>query len=189
MFFIFSWIQKNLNRLCEWADKRQMMLNPEKCYVLSIHRKKLSVVYDYLMKGKILKDVQKHQYLGVTIASDLNWKAKVVYNSSFFQEHTLQTGVPQGSILGPVLFLICVCVFVCVRACMRACVREFYLFTQAGFCGSYAADVSLRPSDWAPQIFTRVLIHRSTRGYGQLSLLLACSEWLRPVRDSNPWRF
>ena len=25
------------------------------------------------MKGKILKNVQKHQYLGVTVANDLNW--------------------------------------------------------------------------------------------------------------------
>ena len=67
-------LQGNLNRLCEWADKWQMVFNPEKCYVLSIHRKKLPIVYDYSMKGKILKHVEKHQYLGVTIASDLNWK-------------------------------------------------------------------------------------------------------------------
>ena len=99
-------LQGNLNRHSELTDKWQMVLNPEKCYVLSIHRKKLPVVYGYLVKGKIFKHVQKHQYLGVTIASDLNWKAKVVYNSRFFQEHTLQNGEPQGSILGPLLFLI-----------------------------------------------------------------------------------
>ena len=45
-------LQGNLNRLCEWADKWQMVFNPEKCYVRSIHRKKLPMVYDYSMKGR-----------------------------------------------------------------------------------------------------------------------------------------
>ena len=34
-----------------------------------------------------------------------------------------------------------------VCACVRACVCVFYLFTQARFSGSYAADVGLRPMD------------------------------------------
>ena len=34
----------------------------------------MPIVYDYSMKGKISKHVEKHRYLGVTIASDLNWK-------------------------------------------------------------------------------------------------------------------
>ena len=37
-------LQENLSRLYEWADKWQMVLNPEKFYVLSISRKKLPVV-------------------------------------------------------------------------------------------------------------------------------------------------
>ena len=52
--------------------------------------------------------------------------------------------------------------------CARVCVLDF--------CGSYAADVGLRPSGWFPQI-TRVLIYRPTRGDGQLSWLLASAEW------------
>ena len=32
------------------------------------------VVYGYMMKGKILIRIERHQYLGVTIATDLNWK-------------------------------------------------------------------------------------------------------------------
>ncbi|XP_065051965.1 uncharacterized protein LOC135681423 [Rhopilema esculentum] len=51
-----------------------MVSNPEKCYVLCIHRKQLPVIYDYSIKGNILKHVEKHQDLEVTIASDLNWK-------------------------------------------------------------------------------------------------------------------
>ena len=38
---------------------------------------KIPVVYDYWMKGKILKHVEKHRHLGVTIASDLNWKHNI----------------------------------------------------------------------------------------------------------------
>ena len=37
-------LQGYLSRLYEWADKWQMVLNPEKCYILSINRKKLPVV-------------------------------------------------------------------------------------------------------------------------------------------------
>lgn len=28
-------LQENLNSLCEWADKWQMVFNPDKCYVLT----------------------------------------------------------------------------------------------------------------------------------------------------------
>ena len=58
---------------------------------------------------------------------------------------------------------------------MRECL--FYLLTQAGFSGSYYADVGLRPTaDFLG--FYRVLIYRLMDG--QLSWLLACGEWFRP---------
>ena len=70
-------LQIYLDKLYEWADKWQMMFNPSKCYVLSIHRKKSPVIYDYMIKGQVLEHVQRHQYLGVTINNDLNWKYHV----------------------------------------------------------------------------------------------------------------
>ena len=53
----------------------------------------------------------------------------------------------------------------------------FYLFTQAGFCGSYTADVGLRPSDWFPRILSEYSF-TDLREDGQLSWLLACGEWI-----------
>ena len=54
-----------------------MVFNPSKCYVLSIHRKKSPVIHDSMIKGQALEHVQRHQYLGVTISNDLNWKYHV----------------------------------------------------------------------------------------------------------------
>ena len=70
-------LQTNLDKLNEWADRWQMVFNPSKCYVLSIHRKKSPVIHDYMIKGQALEHVQRHQYLGVTISNDLNWKYHV----------------------------------------------------------------------------------------------------------------
>ncbi len=50
-----------------------MFFNPSKCYVLSIRRKKSPEIHDYMIKGQLREHVQRHQYLGVKISSDLNW--------------------------------------------------------------------------------------------------------------------
>ena len=50
-----------------------MELNIHKCPVLSITLKHSSIFHDYDILGKTLKRVTNHDYLGVTISSDLNW--------------------------------------------------------------------------------------------------------------------
>ena len=59
---------------------------------------------------------------------------------------------------------------------MCACVCLFYLFTQAGFCGSYAAGAVLRPSGWFPRILSEYSF-TDLRMDRQLSWLLVCDEW------------
>ena len=59
---------------CEKSSKCTQFLEIRANYALSIHRKKLPVVYDFTTKGKIFNYVQKHQYLAMTIATDFNWK-------------------------------------------------------------------------------------------------------------------
>ena len=73
--------------------------------------------------------------------------------------------------------VLCSCVVLCCVVC--------FLFTQAGFYGSYSADVGLQPSSWFPRTLSEYSF-TDLREDGQLSWLLASAEWFRPVRDSNP---
>ena len=50
-----------------------MELNINKCSVLSITLKRNSIFHDYNILGATLKRVTNHDYLAVTISSDLNW--------------------------------------------------------------------------------------------------------------------
>ena len=50
-----------------------MELNINKCSVLSITLKRNSIFHDYNILGATLRRVTNHDYLGVTISSDLNW--------------------------------------------------------------------------------------------------------------------
>ena len=50
-----------------------MELNINKCSVLSITLKRNSMFHDYNILGATPKRVTNHDYLGVTISSDLNW--------------------------------------------------------------------------------------------------------------------
>ena len=61
-----------------------MELNINKCSVLSITLKHNSNFHDYDILGATLRRVTNHDYLGVTISSDLNWlrHVKKIYNKA-----------------------------------------------------------------------------------------------------------
>ena len=59
--------------ISSWAEKWLMELNINKCSVLSITLKRIYIFLDYNTLGATLKRVTNHDYLGVTISSDLNW--------------------------------------------------------------------------------------------------------------------
>ena len=66
-------LQNDLDTISSWAEKWLMELNINKCSVLSITLKRNSIFHDYNILGATLKRVTNHDYLGVTISSDLNW--------------------------------------------------------------------------------------------------------------------
>ena len=66
-------LQNDLDAISSWAEKLLMELNINKCSVLSITLKRNSIFHDYNILGAMLKPVTNHDYLGVTISSDLNW--------------------------------------------------------------------------------------------------------------------
>ena len=61
-----------------------MELNINKCSVLSIALKPNSILHDYNILGTMLRQVTNHDFLGVTISSDLNWLryVKKIYNKA-----------------------------------------------------------------------------------------------------------
>ena len=65
--------QNDLDKISSWAKKWLMELNMNKCSVLSITLKHNSIFHDNNILGATLKRVTNHDYLGVTISSDLNW--------------------------------------------------------------------------------------------------------------------
>ena len=66
-------LQNDLDTISSWADKWLMELNINKCLVLSITLKPNSIFHDYYILGAMPKRVTNHDYLCVTISSDLNW--------------------------------------------------------------------------------------------------------------------
>ena len=66
-------LQNDLDTITSWAEKWLMKLNINKCSVLSITLKRNSIFHDYDILGAMPKRVTNHDYLGVTLSSDLNW--------------------------------------------------------------------------------------------------------------------
>ena len=66
-------LQNDLDTISSWAEKWLMELNINKCFVLSSTLKRYSIFHDKNTLGAMLKRVTNHDYLGVTISSDLNW--------------------------------------------------------------------------------------------------------------------
>ena len=75
-------LQNDLDTISSWAEKWLMQLNINKCSVLFITLKRNSVFHDYDILGATLKRVTNHDYLGVTISSDLIWLRHVAIISN-----------------------------------------------------------------------------------------------------------
>jgi len=62
-------LQKDLNRLVEWASRWQMKFNEEKCNVMHLGRENMG--WNYVMNGKRLKVVEEEKDLGVLLTRDM----------------------------------------------------------------------------------------------------------------------
>ena len=50
-----------------------MELNPDKCGVFRISRKRMATIYTYTIPGTPLKTTDTVKYLGITVSKDMNW--------------------------------------------------------------------------------------------------------------------
>jgi hypothetical protein len=64
-------LQKDLDKLVNWAWEWQMKFNASKCYVLRITNKKKPVLRNYTMHDQILENVDQNPYLGVLFTNML----------------------------------------------------------------------------------------------------------------------
>ena len=88
-------LQNDLDTISSWAEKWLMELNINKCSVLSITLKRNSIFHDYNILGATHKRVTNHDYLGVTISSDLNWLRHVTKN---FNKASRTLGLLKGNL-------------------------------------------------------------------------------------------
>ena len=73
-------LQNDLDTISSWAEKWLMELNINKCSVLSTTLKRNPIFHDYDTLGAMFGRVTNHDYLGVTISSDLSWLRHVKKN-------------------------------------------------------------------------------------------------------------
>ena len=66
-------LQKDLDALGKWADDWKMVFNPQKCEFLRIANKKHTILAQYNIQNKPIKEVNHAKYLGVTISQNLSW--------------------------------------------------------------------------------------------------------------------
>ncbi|XP_072030407.1 uncharacterized protein [Amphiura filiformis] len=67
-------LQNDLHKLVDWSTKWQMRFNPAKCSLLRVAKIKKIINSSYTMLGTELKSTDHHPYLGVELASSMDWK-------------------------------------------------------------------------------------------------------------------
>ena len=70
-------LQEDLSRLETWVKDWQMSLNPLKCEVIRISKKRTQITGSYTIHGHQLATVKSGKYLGVTFTDNLSWNAHV----------------------------------------------------------------------------------------------------------------
>jgi len=66
-------LQQDLNTLVEWTNQWQMILNPDKCVILSCTLSLSPSLVAYSINNTVLKSVEQHKYLGVLLHNSMSW--------------------------------------------------------------------------------------------------------------------
>ena len=66
-------LQRDINRLGEWAEANGMRFQPAKCNIMRLSRKRNNIDFKYTLKGTELEQLDSIKYLGVNITSNLHW--------------------------------------------------------------------------------------------------------------------
>ena len=66
-------LQQDLAALEDWEKQWQMAFHPEKCVVIQISSKRITIPANYILHNHQLDVVDSSKYLGVTINNNLRW--------------------------------------------------------------------------------------------------------------------
>lgn len=70
-------LQSNLNNIINWCNIWLMTLNPTKCKLLSFSRRHNPSRFQYSISKSCIELVESYKYLGVTLCSNLSWRAHI----------------------------------------------------------------------------------------------------------------
>ena len=71
-------LQRDIDRLGNWARKWGMRFQPVKCNMMQLTNKRSSKIQaNYILEGTVLENVESIKYLGVTITNDLKWNTHI----------------------------------------------------------------------------------------------------------------
>ena len=77
-------LQRNINRLVEWAVSNGMRFQPAKCNIMRLSRKQNNIDFKYTLKGTTeLEQLDSIKYLGVNITSNLHWGKHAICNKAY----------------------------------------------------------------------------------------------------------
>ena len=72
-------LQKDLDRLGEWADENEMVINLSKSKAIRFTRARAKDPLKYSLMGKVIPQTSSCKYLGIFLRSDLSWSDQVNY--------------------------------------------------------------------------------------------------------------
>jgi len=72
-------LQKDLDRLGEWAVKNAMKINPSKIKAVRFTRAWVKDPLRYSLMDTLIREVSSCKYLGIILRSDLSWADQVNY--------------------------------------------------------------------------------------------------------------
>jgi hypothetical protein len=70
-------LQRDLNRLGEWAVENVMVINPAKSKVVCFTRAQVTEPLSYSLRDIVIPEASSCKYLGIILGSDINWADKI----------------------------------------------------------------------------------------------------------------
>lgn len=70
-------LRNDMNNLELWEQEWMMSINPEKCKILRVYRKRTPFLFNYALHGIPLKTVPNTKYLGVFLSQDRKWNTHI----------------------------------------------------------------------------------------------------------------
>jgi len=66
-------LQKDLDRLGEWAAENVMQINPSKCKAVRFTRARVKDPLNYTLGNQLIPEVNSCKYLGIILRNNLSW--------------------------------------------------------------------------------------------------------------------